>query len=77
MSLKRTLEWLGIFVLKKQVARAVVGASCRPCVLLQTGVQGVAGCSSIGMSAIGVLQHFAAVTALDLAALLAIVIASF
>ena len=35
------------------------------------------GCPSIGMSIRGVLEHFAAATALDLAALQALVIASF
>ena len=69
------------------MAGPVVGGSCRSCGRSRTGVRGVVGCPSIGVSVIGVsiigvsiigvLEHFAAATALDLAALLALVIASF
>jgi hypothetical protein len=42
-----------------------------------TGVWGAAGCPSISESVTGVREHFAAAAALDLAALLALVITSF
>ena len=44
---------------------------------MRTGVQGVIGSPSISVFVKGVLEHFAAATALDLAALLALVIISF
>jgi hypothetical protein len=61
------------------VAGLVVGGTCRSCGRSRTGVQGVGvvGSPSIGESVMGVLEHFAAATALDLAALLALVITSF
>ena len=59
------------------MAGPVVGGTCRSCGHSQTGVWGVTGCPSICMSIRGVLEHFAAATALDLAALLALVITSF
>jgi hypothetical protein len=75
------------------VAGPVVGGACRSCGRSRTGVRGVVGCPSISESVTGVwgvagcpsisesvtgaLEHFAAATALDLAALLALVIASF
>jgi hypothetical protein len=43
----------------------------------RTGIRGVAGCPSIGISVTGVLEHFAAVVALDLVVLLILVIAFF
>ena len=59
------------------MAGPVVGGTSRSCGRSRTGVRGVTGCSSIGVSVRGVLEHFAAATALDLAALQALVIASF
>jgi len=64
------------------VAGAVVRASCRSGERLQTGVCGVVGRiggvgrSSIRTSIIGARQHLAVAIALDLAALLALIIAS-
>jgi hypothetical protein len=43
----------------------------------RTGVRGVAGCPSIGISAIRILEYFAAAIALVLVVLLTLVIASF
>ena len=59
-----------------------MGASCKPAGGLRAGVRGVAGRvggigrSSIGTSVIGARQYLAMATALDLAALLALIIAS-
>ena len=55
----------------------VVGGACRSCRRLQTRVWGVVGCPSISKSITRVLEHFTAIAALDLAALLALVITSF
>ena len=59
------------------MAGLVVEGTCRSCGRSRTGVRGVTGGPSIGVSVRGVLEHFAAATALDLAALLALVIISF
>jgi hypothetical protein len=59
---------------KKRVAGLVVRGSSRRS---RTGIQGVAGCLSIGISVTGVLEYFAAATTLDLVVLLILVIVSF
>ena len=69
-------------ILEKQVAGTVARASCRSGERLRTGVCRVVGRvrgigrSSIRTSVIGARQYLAVATALDLAALLALIIAS-
>ena len=69
-------------ILEKQVAGVVVRASCRAGERLRTGVRRVVGRvggigrSSIRTSIIGARQHLAVAIALNLAALLALIIAS-
>ena len=84
MTLKGLLGTGIAFIFKKRVAGAVVGASCKPTRRLRVGVCGVCGVvgraggigrSSIRTSVIGARQYLAVTIALDLAALLALVIA--
>jgi hypothetical protein len=69
-------------IFKKRVAGAVIGASYKPTGGLRARVRGVIGRiggigrSSIRISVIGARQHLAIAIALDLAALLALIIAS-
>jgi hypothetical protein len=79
LTLKGFLGTVAPSILEKRVAGAVVGASCGSGERLRTGVRGVAGSirrSSIGTSVLGARQHLAVATALDLSALLALIIAS-
>jgi hypothetical protein len=72
--LDKNINRLVFFTEKKRVAGLVIGGSSRHS---RTGVRGVAGCFSISMSVIGVLEYFAAAATLDLVVLLTLVIVFF